>query len=93
MIRLTASDRIIGVILATLLAINSGCVRALRTEPLAPRGTPWCVTVSLRNGEIGRACGETRATCERTAAAAKRYGSLGGLVSVDECVYDGTEQP
>jgi hypothetical protein len=93
MIRLTMQEAALAAVIAVLLAINSGCGAALRTTTIAPRPTPWCLAMESRVGEAAVLCVQTEATCQRSATAAKRYGSLGGIAKVDECVYEGTEQP
>jgi hypothetical protein len=85
MIRLSFSDRIIGITVAILLAINSGCGAALRTTPIAPRETPYCFAVVDRTGEHHLGCSETRVACERHAGLAKTWASATGLTAVDDC--------
>jgi hypothetical protein len=92
-IRLSLQERMIAAVVAVLLAINSGCGAALRTTTIAPRPVPWCVAMESRVGEVALLCVQTEATCQRSAKAARRYGSLGGIAKVDECVFEGTEQP
>jgi hypothetical protein len=69
MIRLTAGDRIIGITVAILLAINSGCGAALRTTTI----------------EYARGCTATAATCKRIAGMAQRFHGIAGISNVSEC--------
>jgi hypothetical protein len=90
MIRLSLSDRIIGITVAILLAINSGCATALRTTTIAPQAAPYCFAIVIdRTGEYARGCTATAATCKRIAGMAQRFHGIAGISSVSGC----EEQP
>jgi hypothetical protein len=90
MIRLSLSDRIIGITVAVLLAINSGCGAALRTTPIAPQAAPYCFAIVIdRTGEYARGCTATAATCARIAGMAQRFHGIAGIKHVSGC----EEQP
>jgi hypothetical protein len=94
MIRLTLPERALGVVLAILLAVNSGCGAALRTTTIAPREQPWCITVVRTDGEHITACTERRVTCAMARAFAATWGSRVSLAGIDAaCVYNGPGDP
>lgn len=89
-IRTSLAERLIVAAFALLAYVQiAACMRALPTEAIEPRTQPWCVSMRSKTGETATLCVERRRTCERSAAAARRYGALGGIVSVDACGYRG----
>jgi len=68
--------------------VIAACATRLQTREIERRETPWCVGMTDKWGHYGYLCVQSRERCDRLVAAAQRYGSLAGLVQIDECVYE-----